>query len=42
MKLVQDEVKLSGENFEGFSDEIKSRNDVSEDYLNSKVCLYIK
>lgn len=40
LKLVQDQVKLSGELYEGFSDEIKTRNDVSEAYLNSKVVFF--
>lgn len=35
MKLVQDEVKQKGEQYEGLVEQIRSRQDVTEEYLNS-------
>lgn len=35
MKLVQDEVKQKGEQYEGLVEEIRSRQDVTDEYLNS-------
>lgn len=37
MNLVQENVKEKGEQFQGLVEEIKTRSDVSEDYLNSKL-----
>jgi hypothetical protein len=36
MKLVQDEVKQKGEQFNGLVEQIKSRTDVTPEYLNSR------
>ncbi|CAO3654027.1 unnamed protein product [Mucor hiemalis] len=35
MKLVQDEVKQKGEQYEGLVEEIRSRQDVTDEYLNT-------
>ena len=41
MNLVQENVKEKGEQYQGLLEEIRTRNDVTEDYLNSKYDIYI-